>query len=175
MAPHGIYPCADDEKGGDRWVAIACRCDKEWEKLAQIIAESSAKNWAEDPRWRTTANRKQNEDELDGVIASWTSRQSRHAIAASLLAVGIPAAIVAQPEDRIDHDPDTAAWGLFPQVSHSEIGEVRVDGLPIHMAKTDWEMQRGAPCLGEHNHAVFSGLLGLSDAEIATLTEEGVL
>src|SRR5205085_11734096 len=35
MAPHGIYPCADE----DSWVAIACRHDDDWRALAAVIAE----------------------------------------------------------------------------------------------------------------------------------------
>jgi len=82
---------------------------------------------------------------------------------------------VSTPEDRIDHDPGTAAWGLWPTVTHREIGEVRVDGIPLHFSETDWVIRRGAPCLGEHNREVFGGLLGLADREIDALEAEGVL
>ena len=30
MVPHGIFPAAED----DSWVAIACRDDSDWERLA---------------------------------------------------------------------------------------------------------------------------------------------
>jgi hypothetical protein len=36
-------------------------------------------------------------------------------------------------------------------------------------------MNRGAGCLGEHNNYVFGELLGLPQAEIDSLREEGVL
>jgi len=67
------------------------------------------------------------------------------------------------------------AWGLWPTVTHSKMGEVRVDGLPLHFSETDWVMERGGPCLGEHNERVFGGLLGHSDDELARLREDGVL
>ena len=55
------------------------------------------------------------------------------------------------------------------------IGEVRVDGLPIHLSVTDWNIERGAPLLGQHNDDVFGGLLGLDAEEIEELRGEGVL
>jgi len=55
------------------------------------------------------------------------------------------------------------------------MGDVRVEGLPMHLSRTDWALHRGAPCLGEHNAYVLGELLGLDDAEITALAEEGVI
>ncbi len=80
-----------------------------------------------------------------------------------------------QPRERVEADPTTEAFGLWPTVQHSAMGDVRVDGLPVHFSETDWHMQHGAPCLGEHNHDVLHRLLGMSHEEIDRLAEEGVL
>jgi crotonobetainyl-CoA:carnitine CoA-transferase CaiB-like acyl-CoA transferase len=45
----------------------------------------------------------------------------------------------------------------------------------VHLSETDWEINRGAPCLGEHNDYVFGELLGLGADEISSLSKEGVL
>jgi benzylsuccinate CoA-transferase BbsF subunit len=58
---------------------------------------------------------------------------------------------------------------------HTEMGDVRVDGIPVHLSETDWVIARGAPCLGEHNDYVYGELLGLSDDEVATLVSTGVI
>ena len=89
--------------------------------------------------------------------------------------LGVPASAVQRPHERVDHDIATRAWGLWPKVHHTAIGDVRVDGLPVHLSETDWSMREGGPCLGEDNDYVFGELLGLSADEIATLTQEGVL
>jgi crotonobetainyl-CoA:carnitine CoA-transferase CaiB-like acyl-CoA transferase len=34
---------------------------------------------------------------------------------------------------------------------------------------------RGAPCYGEDNSAILTGLLGMSEAEVERLAEEGVI
>lgn len=192
MAPHGIYPCrvpspqsgvvspaanldsglgAPDSALGDAWVAIACRDDRDWYALAEIINQP----WANETRFAILNSRLAHEDELDTNLAAWTCQRDPVTIANLLQAAGVPATVVQTPEQRIDHDPNTRAWGLWPEVEHSEMGRVRVDGLPIHLSETDWQMRRGAPCLGEHNAYVFGELLGLADREIGRLHEEGVL
>jgi benzylsuccinate CoA-transferase BbsF subunit len=88
---------------------------------------------------------------------------------------GVPAAAVQRPAERIDHDPETSDWGLWPSVTHSEMGTVRVDGIPVHFSKTDWVIERGAPCLGEHNDVVFGDLLGHTDEDLAAWRARGVL
>ena len=64
---------------------------------------------------------------------------------------------------------------MWPSVVHSKMGEIRVDGLPVHLSKTDWRIERGGPCLGEHTEQVLTGLLGMSSGEVAALREEGVV
>jgi benzylsuccinate CoA-transferase BbsF subunit len=167
MVPHSIYPTCED----DRWVAISCRDDEDWSAFVMACDEP----WATDTRFQTVAGRLATQDELDGLMATWTSARERDEVTTTLHAAGVPAAGVALPEDRIEHDPDNAAWGLFPTTTHPEMGEVRVDGVPAHLSETDWRITRGAPLLGQHNREVFCGLVGLSDDEFATLQDEGVL
>src|SRR5579864_5598210 len=127
-----------------------------------IYPTAGADNWVaiacrDDADWRALA----------GVIGE------RCALAARLQEAGVPAAAVQQPSERIDADPNTTAWGLWPRVVHAEMGEVRVDGLPVHLSETDWGIERGAPCLGEHNEEVFVGLLGRDAAQLEALRTAG--
>ncbi len=167
MAPHGIYPAAGD----DSWVAIACRDDADWERLAPLLAHGAAA----DPRFATTASRLEHRGALEALVADWTSTRTAEAAEAAARSAGVPAARVASPEQRVDHDAATAEWGLWPTTRHTEIGEVRVDGMPMHLSETDWVIARGAPCLGEHNDFVYRELLGLSPDELDAFTAAGVV
>ncbi len=165
MVPHGIYRAA----GEDSWVAIACRDDQDWTALAGVIA-----GLGEDADDANLGARIRHRDRLDGIISGWTAQRDRLDIQRKLRAVGVPVAQVASPEDRIEHDPATAAWGLWPWVEDAQIGPVRVDGLPVHMSRTDWVIERAAPSLGQDNHYVFAELLGLSEDEIRQLADNGI-
>ena len=164
---HGIYPCA----GEDEWVAVACRHDDDWRVVRSIVGEP----WVDDVRFDELSGRLAFEDELDESLARWTFTRGKFAVAADLRGAGVPSSAVQKPGERIDHDLGTSAWGLWPTVEHTEMGQVRVDGLPVHLSETDWEISRGAPCLGEHNDYVFGELLGLGADEISSLSKEGVL
>ncbi len=167
MAPHGVYPAL----GEDRWVAIACRDDADWRALGELIGLP----WLRDARFAAREERIAARDELDALLANWTRERDPHETERLLILGGVPASVVKSPQERIEHDANVAASNLFPRARHREIGEVRVDGLGVHLSRTDWSIERGAPCLGEHNEQVFHDLLGLSIEEIAELHESGVI
>jgi crotonobetainyl-CoA:carnitine CoA-transferase CaiB-like acyl-CoA transferase len=167
MAPHGVYAAAGD----DAWVAIACRDDGDWTRLAAAIGEP----WALDPALATFDGRMARRDEIDRKLGAWTSRLERLQIVDLIRKAGVPVAQVARPEDRIEHDLRTASWGLWPTVHHDEIGETRVEGVPIHLSETDWSITRGAPCLGHDNDFVYGSVLGLSQGEIEDLKARKVI
>jgi crotonobetainyl-CoA:carnitine CoA-transferase CaiB-like acyl-CoA transferase len=167
MAPHGIYPAAGD----DRWVAIACRDDEDWSAFASEVAEP----WADDDRFSTLAGRLAALDELDACIGNFTRQRPAVSLARTLVTAGVPASVVKSPPERIDEDPDLDDWGLFPEVTHPEIGTVRVEGLPVHMTASDWAITQPGPCLGQHNEQVFCGLLGRSAEDLTRLREDGAI
>lgn len=167
MVPHGVYPAAGD----DAWVAIACRHDADWAALRAVVAAP----WMDDPLLATVVGRDQRREAVDAGLAEWTSERARFEVWEALRRVGVPAAAVQRPSERMDDDEESRAWGLWPTVTHRELGEVRVDGIPLHLSETDWVIQRGAPCLGEHNWQVFGDLLGLDGDELAELEAAGVL
>jgi crotonobetainyl-CoA:carnitine CoA-transferase CaiB-like acyl-CoA transferase len=165
MAPHGVYACAGD----DEWVAIACRDDTDWANLAALIGEP----WTTDAALSALDGRLASQDVLDVHVEAWTAGRNKFEIQRLLRGVKVPCSAVQKPQERIEQDPDTV--GLWPTVTHTEMGEVRVDGIPARFSRTPWRIERGAPCLGEHNQAVFGRLLGLSPDEVAQLREEGVI
>jgi crotonobetainyl-CoA:carnitine CoA-transferase CaiB-like acyl-CoA transferase len=167
MAPHGIYPAAGD----DEWVAIACRSDADWKALAGVIDQP----WAHVARWATLDARLEDHDELDKMLSAWTSGLDKFDLQSRVVGAGVPSAAAQTPPERIDHDPSTRAWGLWPESKHPEIGTVRVDGVPIHLSDTDWQIEAGAPTLGQHNRYVLGALLGLDDEEITALEADGVV
>ena len=167
MAPHGIYPCM----GSDEWIAIACRDDNDWRALASLVSDQ----WTEQGQFSNVTDRVASQDELDQKLSQWTVAQDKFALQMDLRAAGIPASAVQRPSERIDQDSATTDFGLWPTAHHSSMGDVRVDGQPVHMSKTDWHIERGAPCLSEHTEEVLNRVLGMSSEEVADLRQQGVI
>ena len=47
--------------------------------------------------------------------------------------------------------------------------------LPWQLSRTPGVYTRGGPCIGEHNDYVYGELLGMSKADIAAYTTQGIL
>jgi len=165
-APHGAYRCV----GEDRWCVIAVRTDGEWRALCRVVGASSMSG---DARFATLTSRKENEDELDRLVESWTSQRSPEEVVERLQAAGVPAGIVANAED-MHFDPQLRHRGHFLTFDHPVIGPHDVDALPFRLSRTPARQYSPEPCLGEHNAYVCTEILGMSDEEFVRLLERGV-
>ena len=166
-APHATYPC----KGTDRWCAIAVFTDEEWQKFCQVIGQPA---WTKDPRFATLQARKENEEELDTLVAAWTVNYTDREVMTRLQTAGVPAGLVANAEDQVEHDPQLKHRHFYRELEHPEIGKYRAPRQPCVLSKTPCEIRR-APLIGEHTEATLKEALGMSDEEIAQLVIEGVL
>jgi crotonobetainyl-CoA:carnitine CoA-transferase CaiB-like acyl-CoA transferase len=171
-APEGVYPCAGD----DRWIAVSCATDAQWSALAEVAGHPE---WARDPRFATRSGRLAQHDEIDGLIASWTSGTERYAAMAALQRAGVPAGVAQTAEDRCEHDPQLAHLKWLTEVPNPSVGTWPVAEVPFDLSETPphaggW-IDKGAPVYGEHNYEVYAEVLGLSAAEVDALAAEDVI
>jgi benzylsuccinate CoA-transferase BbsF subunit len=161
-APHGAFPA----RGVDQWIAIAVRDDAEWAKLAAAFGIS-------DPRFATFEGRKMHEDELDAALAVFTRRHDKRTLADKLAALGIPAEPVNDGRD-VWRDAELTERGHFREITHDKLGTCDMPAPPLRFSDSD--IRVGAPPnLGQHNYEVFVDLLGMSETEVAELTQSGAL
>ncbi len=168
VAPHGIYPCAGD----DRWIAIAVENDASWRSLC---AELGLPALAADERFVTNDARVANQDLLDVAIATCTPEREPHELMEALQARGVPAGVVQTMEDRMERDPQLADRGFYPVASHPELGDHRFEGVPMRFSGARWRLDRGAPLLSEHTREVATRILGYGEDEFDELVAEGAV
>ena len=94
-------------------------------------------------------------------------------MAEQLCRAGVAAAPSRTAEDLM-HDPHLRARNAFVEVDHPELGPREYVGLPWKMSGCEVAATR-APLLGEHNDYVFGGILGMDEAEVERLREDGVI
>ena len=164
--PHGVYPT----RGDDRWVALSVWSDDEWSRFRVALGDD---DWSRDAELATTAGRREREAELDDHIAAWTRTRTREEIVAMLRARGLRAAAVESVGELFD-DEQLAHRGVWRRAAHAGLGEVGLMAPPFGLSETPARPDRAGPTLGEHNEAVFKGLLGLSADEYASLAADGV-
>jgi crotonobetainyl-CoA:carnitine CoA-transferase CaiB-like acyl-CoA transferase len=167
FAPHNCYPCA----GADRWVTIAVTSDGQWASLAEAIGRSDLAN---DPRFATLQARLKNQDELDGIIGAWTGDREMYQIAQQLQERGVPAGPVLRGPDLLQ-DPHYRDRHTFNEIDHPQVGPKWYPGFAWRMSETPGQVHWASPTLGQHNHQIYSQLLGLTDQEILELEQDGVI
>ncbi|MBJ22771.1 MAG: CoA transferase [Deltaproteobacteria bacterium] len=178
-APHGAYPCDGPEVAGigrDRWIAIACMQETEWEALIEVLG---APDWALDARFATLAERIRHADALDAALASSTGSWDAWELMGALQAVGVSAGVCQTAEERVERDPQLAHLGWLTELPHREIGRFPVKDLPMQFSETPayqgGPTDRASPCYGEDNAYVYGELLGLSQDEIRQLEKEAIV
>lgn len=165
-APHGAYPCKEQ----DSWCVITVFTDSQWRSLCQIMGEPS---WAKEEKFATLLARKQNEEELDGLIGEWTINFNANEVMSRLQNIGVPAGVVKDAQEMFS-DPQLAHRGHFKELEHPEIGKQSYYDQGFRLSKTPSNINRAAPCQGEHNEYVYTQILGMSDEEFVELLAEGV-
>lgn len=167
-APHGVYPCA----GQDRWVAVAVFDDADWRNLVTVLGEPG---WAADPRFATAQGRFARQDELDTRLAEWTRERTPHEVMTVLQHAGVSAGAAQNARDLTETDPQIAHRGTFFELDHPVIGPALFEGMPVQFSRIRQDDWRSAPLLGEDNDHVFTQILGLPADEVAELAETGVI
>jgi crotonobetainyl-CoA:carnitine CoA-transferase CaiB-like acyl-CoA transferase len=171
-APHGVYRTLGD----DRWLAIACFTDPEWQCLVGVM---DAPGWACDERFATLDGRYALQDDLDRLLTNWTCEREGFELMDRLQAAGVPAGVCQTAEDKCDRDPQLRALDWLTEVSGAKIGTWPVVGVPVQMTESPpfvgGPLDRGAPIYGQDNEYILGELLGMSTATIQSLASEGVI
>lgn len=166
MCPHNNYPC----KGDDKWVAIAVETEEEWKALCKCMGDPA---WARHEKFAELESRQKNRKELDKYISEWTKNYTHYEIMEILQEVGVAATPCLDMEERF-HNPHLQAREVYVPLEHPVTGTEFVTNIPWKMSETPGGIYRPAPTMGQHNEYVFKKLLGMSEVEIAQLTEEKI-
>ncbi len=165
-APHGVYRC----QGDDRWCAIAVSTDAEWTGFCREVRKPGL---IEDPRFKTLADRKKHEDELNRIVEEWTVNLTPEEVMARLQSASVPAGVVSNTADVLK-DPQLRQRNIFWPMSHAEMGDFTHLGQSFRLSETPARPYSPAPLLGEHTEQVCTEMLGMSDSEFIDLMQAGV-
>jgi crotonobetainyl-CoA:carnitine CoA-transferase CaiB-like acyl-CoA transferase len=166
-APQGVYPAG----GASQGLALSVLDDAQWHGLVSLACDVP---WATDPRFATFEGRREHREELDGLLAAWTTTQDGEALRDALRGLGIPVAFAV--DARFTHDdPQVQATRYYEEISHDVAGTLPVPTLPLQIDGIDRWSRTPPPGLGQHNAVVLTEVLGLGDADIAALLEAGVI
>lgn len=164
--PHSHYPTRDGH-----WVAIACTNDKMFARLAKVLGRPEL---ADDDRYGRKASRLADRETVNRMVAEWTSSLPRDEVLARCDAGDVPCGPVNSIAD-IFRDEHFWARDTLLRVDDARAGTIAVQGVVPKLSRTPGEIRHLGPALGAHNTEIYRDWLGLDEAEIERLAEEGVI
>jgi CoA:oxalate CoA-transferase len=163
--PYNVYPTADGH------VAIHIVTEGHWKNLLKAMGREEL---ALDPRFATNADRVAHMDETDAVVAEWTRTLGKMEVFARTKALRVPCAPV-RTAPEVMADPHMHERGMLEEIDHPELGRITVPTTPLRLHGLGKAPAGPSPKVGQHNLEVYGGWLGLSDAELTALKDEGAI
>lgn len=164
--PHTVLPCKDG------YVILQASEARQWKRFLEMIGNPE---WAGNPRYQDRlANNEIYADELDALLSPWLMDHTRDEIFSLCRQYQIPGAPL-KTIDEVACDPQLTHRCYFVEMDHPAAGRLRYPGSAYVFSNSDGRPWRPAPTLGEHDSEVLSQRLGLSQAQLASLRNLGVI
>ncbi len=165
LVPYGAFPTSDGH------VIVACLTEKFWHNFARCLERPDL---IEDPRFACYEARLRNRDQLEPIIIGRMADHDTAYWLERLSAFDVPNAPILSIGEALDQE-HVASRGLIETVKHPVIGDLRVVRGPIRFDGDGPAPASPPSLLGEDNHAVLSGILGLPEAQIEQLRRKSVI
>jgi 2-methylfumaryl-CoA isomerase len=124
----------------------------------------------------TEAGRYEARDAIAALLARWCAGKTLAEIAAAFTGSGVLWGPFQDFVELVRDDPRCSpANPLFAEVEQPGIGRFPMPGLPFEFSAAPREPTHPAPRLGEHTDQVLAEVLGLPDAEIVRLHDQGIV
>ena len=144
----------------DGQVIVAAANDRLW---AKFTAEIGHPEWAQDPRYKTNADRHANKEGLVEAVTAIMRLKTREEWVRRLQGAGVPCAPI-NDYGQVFTDPHLVERGYFWDAEHPA-GPLRQLGSPMRLSGTPVRRDGAGPVLGADTRTVL-GEVGYTDAEI---------
>jgi crotonobetainyl-CoA:carnitine CoA-transferase CaiB-like acyl-CoA transferase len=165
-APLDNYPTADGH-----FVCLVGASDANFARLCAAMARPELR---QDPRFATLADRAEHAEEINDIVAAWTSTMAATELERRAIDHGVPVATAYTAAD-IAADAHMAARGDLVTVDDPVAGPIRQQGSAVRFVGEAPRQPTGAPRLGADTRDVLTDLIGLTEHDLDDLGERGVI
>ncbi|MBB4376351.1 crotonobetainyl-CoA:carnitine CoA-transferase CaiB-like acyl-CoA transferase [Bradyrhizobium sp. SBR1B] len=167
FVPHGCFRCA----GEDNWLIVAATDNEMWQRLASLIGR---RDWAMDASLNSAEARRSIESDIENAIEAWTRTRNADQAMLELQRVKVASGVARHPIDLLQ-DPHLRSRAFLQNLERPFIGAHLQPSMPIREGEDPYTLRAAAPTLGQHNSEILTGLLKLSDSDVAELAREGII
>jgi crotonobetainyl-CoA:carnitine CoA-transferase CaiB-like acyl-CoA transferase len=165
IVPYQDFPTADGA------MILTVGNDVQFTRLALVAGHAE---WAVSPLFATNKARVANRAAFVAAFSAVSVTRTTADWVAALEAARVPCGPV-NTLAEVFADPQVVARGMEIRMEHATGASVPLVANPIRMSATPPEYRRAPPVLGQHTRAVLAERLGLDEAAIAALAEQGVI
>jgi CoA:oxalate CoA-transferase len=167
FTPFQVFPTKDG------YIAVATMggVQDQWPLFCAVIDRVDL---IDDEKFESGWQRAQSHDELEPVLNDAMKKRTTDEWIKAFEEVNIPCGPV-NTIDRVAADPQVAYRDMIIELHHPGAGSFKVVNTPIKLSRTACKIEHSCPELGEHTDNILKGMLGLSDSEIISLRESGII
>jgi crotonobetainyl-CoA:carnitine CoA-transferase CaiB-like acyl-CoA transferase len=166
IVPYGRFEAADG------YLVLALHVGSFWRRFCAVVGRSDL---IEDPRFRTTADRRDNRVELEQIVGDILRTRTRAEWHKLLGDADIPQGPILDVGEAL-HSEQLAARQVLMTMHHPTAGDLQTVRPPIRFVDEALPASpRPSPRLGEHTRQVCRELAGLDDERIDALERSGVI
>jgi crotonobetainyl-CoA:carnitine CoA-transferase CaiB-like acyl-CoA transferase len=166
----GRVPSAAFECGDKRWLHIS-GSDQHWVPLCTVLGLDDLR---QDPALARNAGRVARRSEVMNRLSEAIAARGRDELARALREAGVPAGEVNSVAEALA-DPHVRARGVVGAFDHPRAGSVRALRTPLRFDGFDDPEPAPPPVLGADTQEVLERRLGLNQAEIEALRDQGII
>jgi crotonobetainyl-CoA:carnitine CoA-transferase CaiB-like acyl-CoA transferase len=164
--PNNLYPTSDDD-----FIQVAAPGDAVFRRLAVAIGRPEI---ADDPRFADALNRASREDELDGLIAQWTSLHTIEDVERILVEAKVPASRIYTMADlfKDEHVRQRRAIVAAPD---ADLGTISMAGVVPRLSETPGEIRFAGGKTGIDTRSVLEKTFRIAPERVDALIRSGAI
>ena len=164
-APRNTYRTADG-----RWLAVSTSAQSIAERVMRLVGRPE---FLDEPWFATGAGRAAHAEELDEAVGGWIARHDEEEVVRAFEEAQAAVAPVFDVRDVMANE-QYRALGSITEVQDADLGPLKMQNVLFRLSETPGAINWAGRAHGADTDEVLTGL-GLSEAEIAALREEGAL
>jgi formyl-CoA transferase len=158
-------------KARDGYFALGIGNDSQWRQFCEQVGK---KEWGQDPRFKTNADRVENRAILVSLLEELFFQFDITHWLSILKAIGVPCGKINNIDQLMD-DPQVRSREMVVDVPHPTAGTVRMVASPLKIPTSPLVVRLPPPLLGEHTEQILAEILGYDEAVIQDLRNAQVI
>ncbi len=158
-------------RASDGWIIVAAGNDSQFRHFVESGHEPQL---ADDPRFSTNPERVRHRAELDPLLQQMVLKKTKKEWIELLDIANVPCGPINNFKEVFENE-QVIARNIKMEMPHPTAGKVNLVRSPMRLSETPVVENRPPPLLGEHTHEILQEKLSLTEAQIKSLKDRGII